>query len=243
MAIDRSWRHYENRYRRILRWALVVSLFFHIAVLLWFRTDLLIPKSPFAAAGPRAGDAAAAAGGGTQVVQIQETQPQIEPEPSDPVIVPAIPVPVPEPEPEVEERKPKPEVVAISTGATIVMANTTGVGDNRGNTTGTGIEGGTGRGDGGNAEEGLFRLIPPSPRGLILPPSDRPGKLRGKEVDVWVFVTARGQVVADSTRVDPSTGDGKFDDRLREQAAEWVFEPARKAGQPVAEWFRYTIIL
>jgi outer membrane biosynthesis protein TonB len=243
MAIDRSWRHYENRYRRILRWALVVSLFFHIAVLLWFRADLLIPESPFAAAGPRAGDAAAAAGGGTQLVQIRVTQPQIEPEPSDPVIVPAIPVPVPEPEPVVEELKPKPEVVAISTGAAIAMANTAGVGENRGNMTGTGIEGGTGRGDGGNAEEGLFRLVPPSPRGLILPPSDRPGKLRGKEVDVWVFVTARGQVVADSTRVDPSTGDGKFDDRLRKQAAEWVFEPARKAGQPVAEWFRYTIIL
>jgi outer membrane biosynthesis protein TonB len=241
MAIDRTWQNHEKRYSRILRWALVVSLFFHIAVLLWFRAELLVPESPFAAAGPRSGDAAAAAGGGTQVVQIQVTQPEIQPEPSELVIVPAIPVPVPEPEPEVEDVKPKPEVVAVSTAATIATA--TGIGENRGDRTGAGIEGATGRGDGGNAEEGLFRLVPPSPRGLILPPSDRPGKLRGKEVDVWVFVTARGQVLADSTRVDPSTGDGKFDDRLRKQAAEWVFEPARKAGQPVAEWFRYTIIL
>jgi len=50
-------------------------------------------------------------------------------------------------------------------------------------------------------------------------------------------------VVADSTRLAPSSGDSKFDERLRRQAAEWVFNPAKKGGQPVAEWFRYTIVL
>jgi hypothetical protein len=67
--------------------------------------------------------------------------------------------------------------------------------------------------------------------------------VRGREVDVWVFVTVRGQVVSDSTRLDPTSGDGKFDDRLKKQAAEWVFEPAKRGGKPVAEWFRYTIVL
>ncbi len=237
MSIDRSWKHYEERYRRRLMWALGASVLLHILLLLWFRSDVLIPPSPFAAAGPRAGDDVAASGGGTQVVQIRVVQPEAEP--AVPVVVPA--VPVPQPEPVIEEIKPKPEVVAVGTrtGSTTAIA----AGSTTGNRTGSGIEGGTGRGDGGNADAGRFRLVPPSPRGLILPPSDRPGKLRGREVDVWVFVSARGEVIADSTRVDPPTGDGKFDDRLREQAAEWVFEPARKAGQPVAEWFRYTIIL
>lgn len=86
-------------------------------------------------------------------------------------------------------------------------------------------------------------VTPPAPRGLILPPSDRPGKVRGKEVTVWVFVTETGTVVADSTRLLPPTGDSKFDDRLRRQASQWVFQPARRAGEAVAEWFRYTITL
>ncbi len=52
-----------------------------------------------------------------------------------------------------------------------------------------------------------------------------------------------GSVVPDSTRVIPSTGDSKFDDRLKRQAAEWVFDPARSMGRAVAEWFRYFITL
>jgi hypothetical protein len=50
-------------------------------------------------------------------------------------------------------------------------------------------------------------------------------------------------VVADSTRLDPRTGNGSFDDRLKKQAAEWVFDPARKDGRAIAEWFKYTIVL
>jgi hypothetical protein len=209
---------------------------FHVAVLVWFRSDLAIPPSPFSAAGPRAGDAKAAAGGGTEIVALRVSQPQVEP--TQPVIQA---VPVPEPVPEIEVVETKPKVVAVTNPINVQAV--TGLGQGRGSAAGTGIEGGTGRGDGGNAEEGLFRVVPPSPRGLILPPSDRPGKLRGREVDVWVFVNARGQVVADSTRVNPPTGDGKFDEKLRKQAAEWVFDPARRSGKAIAEWFRYTIVL
>jgi hypothetical protein len=113
----------------------------------------------------------------------------------------------------------------------------------RGAAAGPGADTGSGQGVGGAGEGGLFRVVPPTPRGLILPPSDRPGKVRGKSVDVWVFVTATGRVVADSTRLAPSSGDRKFDDKLRDQAAEWVFSPGLREGQPVAEWFKYTIIL
>ncbi len=102
-----------------------------------------------------------------------------------------------------------------------------------------GIEGGQGRGDGGTAAEGLFRLVPPSPRGIIIPPNHR--SLRGKQVEVWVFVDATGSVVADSTRLNPPTSDRGFNRRLIEEAAEWVFNPARRDNQPVAAWFPYTI--
>jgi hypothetical protein len=102
-----------------------------------------------------------------------------------------------------------------------------------------GIEGGRGRGDGGTGEEGLFDVIPPSPRGMIIPPSNR--SLRGKQVEVWVFVDATGRVVADSTRLNPPTSDGSFNRRLIAEAAEWVFHPAKRNDQPVAAWFPYTI--
>ena len=91
--------------------------------------------------------------------------------------------------------------------------------------------------------EGRFRVVPPRPKGLILPPSDRPDDVRGKQIDVWVYVAPSGRVVADSTRLSPSSGDRGFDRKLREHAAGWVFEAARKDGQAVGEWFNYTLIL
>jgi hypothetical protein len=238
MASPSRNAYYKRRYTRIYRVALVASVLFHVAVVWWFRYQPVIPDSPFAAAGPRAGDDRAAPGGGMQAVNLQVTPPQPEPQ----QVVPEIPVPTPEPAPQVEVRveQPQPQVLAT------VASNIQGVASadaGKGTDAGAGVEGGTGRGDGGTAEEGLFRVVPPSPRGLILPPSDRPGRVRGKEVDVWVFVTSVGRVLADSTRLAPPTGDRKFDERLRKQAAEWVFEPARKDGRPISEWFRYTIVL
>ena len=102
-----------------------------------------------------------------------------------------------------------------------------------------GIEGGQGEGDGGTAAEGLFRMIPPSPRGMIIPPTNK--SLRGKQVEVWVFVDAMGKVVADSTRLNPPTSDRSFNRRLIAEAAEWVFDPARQNDEAIAAWFPYTI--
>jgi outer membrane biosynthesis protein TonB len=234
---ERRTEQHDARHRRIWRAALLASVLLHILIFMIFRRDVVIPPSPFAAAGPKSGDARAAAGGGTRIVALTVVE-----TPPEPVVEVEVPVPVPTPDPEVqlvveEPPAPQPAVAAAAVQGTGV------VGEGRGDRRGEGIVGGTGRGDGGTAEEGLFRVVPPSPRGLILPPSDRPGKVRGKEVDVWVFVTATGSVVDDSTRIAPTTGDRRFDDRLKKQAGEWVFEPARRGGSPVAEWFRYTIIL
>jgi hypothetical protein len=102
-----------------------------------------------------------------------------------------------------------------------------------------GIEGGNGRGDGGTGEQGLFDLIPPSPRGLIYPPES--DALKGKQVEVWVFVDAAGKVVADSTRLNPPTSDRGYNRRLIAEAADWVFNPALRNNQPVAAWTSYVI--
>lgn len=236
-APERRTEQYDRRHRRIWRVALVASVLLHVLIFLAFRQDIVIPPSPFAAAGPRAGDDRAAAGGGMEILALAMVETPPEPE-----VEVEIPVPQPVPDPEVEvvvEEPPTPQPVMTRAAVQTVGAVVQG----RGDRTGEGIESGTGRGDGGNAEEGRFRVVPPAPRGLILPPSDRPGSVRGKEIDVWVFVTARGTVLEDSTRLAPSSGNRSFDDRLKEQASEWVFEPARRGGTAVAEWFRYTIIL
>ncbi len=217
---------------------MLASLLLHALLFLLFSTGVVEPPSPFSAAGPRAGDDRAAPGGGMEAVAMRIALPEApQPIPRPPEPLPSEEVVEVEPEPEVEPAvAPQPDAPVGPVTEVAVVG--------RGNVSGDpGLEGATSRGDGGTAEEGLFRVVPPSPRGLILPPSNRPGRVRGKEVAVWVFVSDRGRVVADSTRVLPSTGDRGFDRRLRDQAAEWVFEPAMKAGRPVAEWFRYTIIL
>jgi TonB family protein len=137
---------------------------------------------------------------------------------------------LPEPEPQPERAPP-----AQSQGQQAAT------GDGRGTQAGPGTETGTGRGDGGTAEEGLNRVTAPAPRGMILPPSDRPSRVKGMTVTVYVFVAASGAVVSDSTRIAPSTGDSRFDRRLRDDAAQWKFRPGMRGGTPIASWFPYTI--
>jgi hypothetical protein len=219
----------RRRNRRVNTRAFLASIVLHIILFFIFRGDAT-PPSAFSAAGPRAGDDRAAAGGGLQAINVF-----VPPQPEE-IIKPPDPIPTPEAIVELEQLETENQAMTFAEFEGLA-------GDQPGREQGPGIEGGDGRGDGGTASEGLFRVVPPSPRGLILPPSDRPGRIRGKEVTVYVFVTERGRVVPDSTRLRPPTGDNRFDDRLRRQAAEWVFEPARRAGKPVAEWFQYVITM
>ena len=206
--------------QRTWRNALLVSLLVHVLVFLFWRGDGPL-MSPFAAAGPRAGDNRAA-GGALQAMSIRVPPPR-------PIVPPRIPLPIVTPD--IIEFEPEVEPSTLDV-----------IGDRPGDTPGpAGLESGTGRGDGGTAEEGLFRLVPPSPRGMIMPPAN--DKLKGREVEVWVFVDERGRVVPDSTRLEPPTSDRAFNRRLIQEAAQWVFEPARKGGQAVASWFPYTIAM
>lgn len=227
---DRA-RKQDRRYNRAMVWGLVVSVLGHVLLFLTF-SGRPLPVAPFAAAGERRGDIRAAPGGGLEAIQL-----------STPTRVPEPPAPIPEPTPEVIEMEtPEPEPPAEDVPA-IALAEDLATPGTEGPTEGPGLAEASGQGDGGTEAEGRFRVVPPRPRGMILPPSDRPDEVRGKEVEVWVYVAATGRVVPDSTRLNPSTGDRGFDRRLREHAASWVFEAARREGQPVGEWFRYTIIM
>ncbi len=231
MSLEQRHRNEDRSHRRAIRVGLVASLVLHGLLFLAFGGERL-PPSPFAAAGERRGDIQAARGGGLEAVELRAPEPVPGPPP---------PAPVPVPDADMEEI-PEAEVTLEDVPAIALLEGLSAPGM-PGPGTERGLEDGVGQGDGGSEAEGRFRVVPPRPRGLTLPPGDRPNEVRGREIDVWVYVTAAGRVVPDSTRLLPSTGDRRFDRRLRDHAAAWVFEAARRDGRAVAEWFRYTIIM
>ncbi len=206
--------------RQVARRGFLLSILAHALLLIilglsWTR----IPESPFAAAGPRAGDDQAAAGGMTRI-NLSPPRPRVIQPPPVPLATLDNIEPI--------ELDLEPE---ISQGDLLGSAP--------GALEGPGLDNGTGQGDGGTADEGLFRMVPPTPRGMIMPPTNR--ALRGKTVEVWVFVNVEGRVVADSTRLNPPTDDRSFNRRLIDEAAEWIFRPATQGGKPIASWFPYSI--
>ncbi|MGI9625841.1 MAG: energy transducer TonB [Longimicrobiales bacterium] len=204
--------------RKIWRNALIASFMFHLFIFLTWRGPALM-LSPFAAAGPKAGDSRAAAGGMQQMNVLTP--------PSEPIRPPRLPLEVTvEIEPVEMNLEPAFDAAAV-------------LGEQPGPPGPPGIENGDGQGDGGTAAEGLRRMVPPMPRGMIIPPTNK--ELRGTEVEVWVFVNERGKVVPDSTRLRPPTKDRGFNRRLIREAAQWVFTPGKQDGKPVASWFPYTI--
>ncbi len=217
IPFDLSNEQRRENERKVWRAGLVASLVFHVLVFVVFSAGGPL-DSPFAAAGPKAGDDRAASGG-LQAMNIRIPPPR-------PIIPPKIPLPLVIDVQPVEFE----DDVLIETAAIL--------GENPGEQ-GPGLDMGDGKGDGGTAEEGRFRLVPPSPRGMIIPPANK--KLKGQRVQVWVFVNVSGRVVADSTQLRPPTSDRDFNERLIREAAEWIFEPGRKDGKPVATWFPYTI--
>lgn len=236
----------DRRWHRALVIGMMTAIAAHLVVLLLFRTTRFLP-SPFSAAGPPAGDVRAAAGGGDGGITMIEVREQRAPAPAEETPVP-VPTPVPEPVVMVEpERTPAPETNRPPAPVPTPAPGTgnAGTGGAQGPATGPGTATGTGSGGGGTAEQGEGQpgLIPPTPRGLFIPPSNPPRSARGKEITVWVFVTEQGRVASDSVRLDPPTPDARYNRRLRSSAAEWVFEPARRNGRPVGTWFPFWITL
>lgn len=205
--------------RALWRSGFLAAVVVHLLVffLWWGQPE---PESPFAAAGPREGDNRAASGG-LQAMNIRIP-------PSRPLIRPQVPLLTLEPVTPIELQQDQQQQVETAS----ILGDRPGV-------DGPGLPTGDGRGDGGTAESGRFGKVPPSPRGIIMPPSNR--NVRGQRIEVWVFVNERGRVVADSTQLRPPTSDGDFNARILREAAEWVFEPAKEGGRAVGSWFPYTI--
>jgi hypothetical protein len=209
----------RRRDRKVWRTAFLLSVLVHLLLVIAWRAGPPIPPSPFAAAGPRAGDDRAAAGS-MQAMNLTIPRPQ-------PIIPPPVPLQV------------TIEVKPIEFDPLAEISPQSVIGEAPGSGLGPGLADGTGKGDGGNAESGRYRLEPPTPRGMIIPPSNK--TLKGTKVEVWVFVDDQGKVVPDSTRLNPPTKDKSFNQRLVREASEWVFRPATKGGKAVASWFPYTI--
>lgn len=232
----------DARWHRALRISLLVALVLHLVILISVRSTPL-PRSPFSAAGPNQGDIRAAAGGGEGMTMVEirdptATQPEEEPE-----VVP-IPVPEPVPEPIIEpEVTPAPDIALEEVPESMPGVGETGSGGDAGTDTGPGTATGSGEGGGGTEDSGDSGLIPPRPRGILIPPAGRPASARGQEITVWVFVAANGRVLGDSTRLEPPTSDGRYNNRLRQTVSDWVFEPARRAGEAVGAWYPFQIIL
>jgi len=208
----------RRRERRLWLAAFLTSAVAHVGVfLLWGHEPVLL--SPFSAAGPREDDARAA-GGSMQALALRVPPPM-------PMVPPPVPLPTVE---EVEPMEFEPEVSVDP--PSLAAEGAPGAAD-------PGTDDGRGQGDGGDSGDGLNLLVPPTPRGMIIPPAN--DELDGAEIEVWVFVDEEGRVVPDSTRLRPPTSDRSFNERLIEQAAEWVFVPARRGGQPIATWFPYMI--
>ena len=160
----------SNAERRVAERALwrngfAAAVIVHLLVfLLWWGEAELV--SPFAAAGPAAGDSRAARGG-LQTMNIRVPPPR-------PLIRPRVPLltfdPVTVEELEDDQQQ------QIETAA--ILGDRPGV-------DGPGLPDADGRGDGGTAESGRFRGVLPSPRGIIIPPANR--SLRGTRVEVWVW--------------------------------------------------------
>lgn len=217
---DQSVAERRDHLKQVRNRGILASVFVHALVLVILGLSWTsIPESPFAAAGPRAGDDQAAAGG-MQSVNLTPPRPRVIQPPPVPLAT------LDDIEPVELDFEPE-----ITPGDMIGSAP--------GELAGPGLADGTGQGDGGTAEEGLFRLVPPTPRGMIMPPTNR--ALRGKTVEVWVFVNEQGRVVADSTRLNPPTDDRSFNRRLIAEASEWIFRPATQGGKPIASWFPYSI--
>ena len=235
---DRVWN-------RALVGGLIAAVLLHAAFLLSVRT-VAVPEAPFTAAGPDRGDYRAAEGGsdGLAMIEIRlPAAPAVEVEEEE-VEVEPVPVPEPVPEPIVEpEPITAPEFAEEEIEVSAPGQGDAGTGGEAGESAGPGRATGEGEGGGGADDSGDAGLIAPRPRGILIPHSGQPASARGQEITVWVFVAADGRVLADSTRLDPPTSDRRYNNRLRQTVSDWVFEPARRAGQAVAAWYPFQVIL
>ena len=119
-----------------------------------------------------------------------------------------------------------------------------GTGAGPGAGTGTGGGTGSGRGPGMGPDSGGAggSLYPPTPRQVIMPPSDRPASVRGKMFTILFEISERGDVMRVS--INPMPSDHGFARDFLERLRRYRFTPARTLdGRPIAVLYPLTITL
>jgi len=209
----------DLKHRRAMRVGLLLSLMFHVALILAFRSERPV-EGLSVAAGPRAGDSGSASGGGAlQAIAFAEVRS---------VEIPPPPAPLPSLD--------APDVTILETRP---PSFATGELERPGSTAGRqaglvpGLPGGTGRGDGGSDVEGRYRNTVPEPR-VIIPDWDPPREVKGMRVMMRVLVDERGNPI--DVELEPPTPNAGFNRKLIETAMEMEFKPALRNGRPVRDW-------
>jgi|GEM_PF-6869181 len=109
---------------------------------------------------------------------------------------------------------------------------------------GASAEGGSGGGSGGGAGEGVgagpggsaegVGLVPVPSGSNLAPEYPMLARRRGEEGLVVVRLQVLADGTVDSAAIQETSGHALLDDAALEAVAQWTFEPARRAGQPVA---------
>lgn len=172
--------------------------------------------------------------------EVPQQVPQPVPQPVPVTPPPVIPPPVPE----------QPQVaVATPTAATSAGDSVTGRGPGEGGGEGGGKGGGSGPGIGpgrgpgegtGGGEGGTGKA--PRPRYELIPPTDPPKELRGKEFRITFAIDVDGKVRR--VTFDPEIPKSKYGSKLKEAMEGYRFYPALGPdGNPVSGTFEYTMTL
>jgi protein TonB len=226
----------------------ILSAAVHLSLVLlvvWSGRQLMVADR-MPGAGP--GKGGGGGGGGARALLLFTPPPPAAAGPALPLPPPLIlkqqePVPLPEIKP--PEVAP-PEVSAAqllsALGAGAGPGKGTGTGPGAGSGTGGGTGSGVGPGMGPDSGGGGGKLYPPSPRQIILPPSDRPAAVRGTTITVRFEISSRGDVMRVS--LSPIPRDRSFADQFVERLRRYTFTPAYTLdGRPVAAVYEIRITL
>jgi protein TonB len=161
-----------------------------------------------------------------------------------PPVVPPAETPTTIPEPAAEA----PTTPAAQPAPTPGEGTGTGAGTGTGPGSGTGTGGGagsgvgTGTGSDSGAGGGGGTVFPPQLQGIILPPTGRPGNLRGQQIEITFQINEKGEVL--DVSLNPPIRDRSFRNEFMERLRRYTFVPAyTRDGHAIAAEFRVSITL
>lgn len=247
------------------RWGAPFSIAVHVVLILLLITPLfahaiapeLFPGGGFGPAGGGGGGRGGSGGWRPQPIEPEglryvRVAPEPPPAETTELSTEAVPPPVPKEEPPPPTPEPPAEELEAGearadaapqpgTGGGTGNDGTAGTGPGTGGGTGSGVGTGTGSANGPGTGGGAGRDYLPTPDFLPLPPEPRPGRVKGRFIEVTFSVNERGEI----TSLDfASTGDRGYDRKFRERLREAKFRPAvGPNGQPIAATFPITFQL